>query len=66
MIASFSDEQLARLQQVAGQLPESRRQAFIERTAAFLEIRGDYDDYAGGDSFDRAIALALKYIQAAA
>jgi hypothetical protein len=56
MIA-LSNSQLARLQEAAGQLPESRQQDFIDQAVAYLEIRGDYDDFAGGDAFDRAIDL---------
>jgi hypothetical protein len=37
MIASFSDEQLAHLQQIAGNLPVEKRAAFIEKPA---EIKG--------------------------
>jgi hypothetical protein len=37
-----------------------KRAAFVERTAAYLEWHGFYDD--APDAFERAVDLALRYV----
>jgi hypothetical protein len=35
---TFTDEQLAVLMEVAGNLPEEKRATFVERVSAFLQL----------------------------
>jgi hypothetical protein len=49
----------------AGNLPVSKRQDFMQRTVAYLELHGDYDPAV--DAFDRAVDAALRdVVQSAA
>ena len=57
--SSFTDQQFARLQRIAGNLPIEQRASFIEKTAAYMRMHGGYDDV---DVVERAMDLALRDI----
>jgi hypothetical protein len=59
MIVSFTEKQMALLQQVAGNLPVSEREKFISCVGIYLQTHGAYDDVTD-DIVDRAIDLALR------
>jgi hypothetical protein len=54
----MTDEEFALVQRIAGDLPVDKRAAFIEKTAAYLEWHGFYDD--APDALERAVDLALR------
>jgi hypothetical protein len=62
--SSFTDQQFARLQRIAGNLPIEQRAAFIEKTAAHMRMHGGYDDAV--DVVERAMDLALRDISQSA
>jgi hypothetical protein len=54
----FTDEEFVMVQRIAGNLPVEKRAAFIEKTAAYLRLHGDYDDAV--DVVELAVDLALR------
>jgi hypothetical protein len=56
--SSFTDQQFAMLQRIAGNLPIEQRAAFIEKTAAYMRMHGGYDHAV--DVVERAMDLALR------
>jgi hypothetical protein len=61
---SFTDEQFALLQRIAGNLPVEQRAAFIEKTAEYMRLHGGYDDAI--DAVELAVDLALRDVTQAA
>ena len=62
--SSFTDQQFALVQRIAGNLPVEQRAAFIEKTAAYMRMHGGYDHAV--DVVERAMDLALRDITRAA
>jgi hypothetical protein len=56
--SSFTDQQFALVQRIAGNLPVEKRAAFIEKTAAYMRMHGGYDHAV--DVVERAMDLALR------
>jgi hypothetical protein len=54
---TFTDEEFTLVQRIAGNLPVEKRAAFIEKTAAYMRLHGDYDD-----AVELAVDLALRNI----
>lgn len=64
MIASFTDEEMALVQRIAGDLPVEKRAQFLELTTAYMKQHGAYDDAV--DAFELAVDLALRAVTQAA
>jgi hypothetical protein len=54
---TFSDQQLAVLMRVAGNLPLDKRAVFVERVGAYLQLHGFDDD---DDNIEVAVNAALR------
>jgi hypothetical protein len=58
---SFSDEEFALVQKIAAGLLPQHRTAFVEKTAAYMRLHGNYDDNAP-DVIEFATDRALRDI----
>jgi hypothetical protein len=58
-MTTFTEEEFALVQRIAGNLPAEKRAAFIEKVAGYMRLHGDYDDDAP-DAVELAVDLALR------
>jgi len=59
-MTTFTDQQFALVQRIAGNLPVEKRAAFVEKAAAYVRLHGGYDDAV--DVVELAMDLALPDI----